>query len=100
MILLMLLYIHVGVPRDSLVNGGLEVIIYDHHHFSHDINIGGVRLCIPQKKPAKSFSLSPDASPARSQSASPLNTPTDININCKSSLQWSPKCWMVIHQPS
>ena len=71
-----------GVPKESLLNGGLEVILYDHHHFSHDINIGGLRFCIPEKKPAKSFSLSPDASPARSLSASP--GPGEININCKS----------------
>ena len=71
-----------GVPKESLLNGGLEVILYDHHHFSHDINIGGLRFCIPEKKPAKSFSLSPDASPARSQSASPV--PGEISINCKS----------------
>ena len=73
----------IGVSRNNLLNGGLEVIIYDHHHFSHDVNIGGVRLCIPQKKPTKSYSLSPDVSPARSQSASPVDTPTEININCE-----------------
>ena len=66
------------------MNGGLEVILYDHHHFSHDINIGGVRLCVPQKKAVKNYFLSPDVSPARSQSASPVDVPPEVNINCKS----------------
>ncbi len=34
----------------DLINGGLEVILYDHHKFSHDGNIGGLRMCVPRKK--------------------------------------------------
>ena len=59
------------------------MIIYDHHHFSHDVSIGGVRLCIPQKKIVESYSLLLDVSPTRSQSTSPIDTPTEININSK-----------------
>lgn len=58
----------VGVSRQDLIYGGLEVILYDHHHFFSDSNIGGMRLCTPQKK----FEMSPDASPANSRSPSPL----------------------------
>ena len=53
--------------------GGLEVSLYDHHHFSGDHAIGGLRLCRPKRKEERSltFSMSEDASPCRSRSASP-----------------------------
>ena len=45
------------------------MILYDHHHFVSDSNIGGMRMCVPQKKTELEF---PDASPASSRSSSPM----------------------------
>ncbi len=38
------------MTRDHLARGALEVVLYDHHHFSSDKTIGGLRLCVPMKK--------------------------------------------------
>lgn len=71
-----------GVTKEELVNGGLEVMLYDHHHFSGDHNIGGLRMCVPRKKEDvyHSGSASPDhaSSPVLTRSFSP-----GLNINSK-----------------
>ena len=30
------------------MEGGIEVILYDYHRLHSNVNIGGVRLCIPK----------------------------------------------------
>jgi hypothetical protein len=69
-----------GVTKEELVNGGLEVMLYDHHHFSGDDVIGGLRMCVPRKKEDVSPSPSPDtASPDLTRSYSPM---PNINGEC------------------
>ena len=54
------------LSHQDLVYGGLEVTLRNHHTLIHDAMIGGVRLCVPLKKP------SPDGSPRGSRSYSPV----------------------------
>ena len=54
-----------ALSHQDLVYGGLEVTLRNHHTLIHDAMIGGVRLCVPLKKP------SPDGSPRGSRSYSP-----------------------------
>ena len=65
-----------GVSRDDLIDGGLEVILYDHHKFSHDNNIGGLRMCVPRKKISlqqlNRRALSATNSPLGSRGSSPI----------------------------
>ena len=66
-----------GVSKEELVNGGLEVMLYDHHHFSGDHNIGGVRMCVPKRKDQLTPRVSPspdNVCPIRCRSLSPVVT--------------------------
>eukprot|EP00731_Ephydatia_muelleri_P017122 Em0010g220a len=42
-------FVFPGLSRATLSEGGLEVILYDHHRL-HRVNIGGIRLCVPRLK--------------------------------------------------
>lgn len=79
------------LSKQDLVEGGLEIILYDHRVFFHDSNIGGVRLCTPQPHnwPRK-WSVSPDASPARSRSGSPAAALIEGDFPGDESLPGSP----------
>ena len=73
-------FIYAGVDSLDLAQGGLEVLLYDHHVFFSDNLVGGVRLSVPQKRPtdrlsapkALSNSVGYLVSPPNSRSSSPI----------------------------
>ena len=41
-------FVFPGLSKTTLMEGGIEVILYDYHRLHSNVNIGGIRLCIPQ----------------------------------------------------
>ena len=79
--------------KEELSTAGLEVILHDHHHFSSDHVIGGLRMCVPIKKKedngeSDAFFSKRGVSPIRARSSSPIQNSSE---NCMYSyiiLQW------------
>ena len=92
-------FIFAGVDVYDLLQGGLEVLLYDHHTFISDTLVGGMRLSIPQKNISeanKRFSLGGLpllSSPATSRSSSPIPSPSLLSpARPFSSVELSPQC--------
>lgn len=52
------------------------MILYDHHKFTHNTNIGGLRMCVPKKKTIlpqlQNNVVSATSSPVGSRGSSPV----------------------------
>ena len=78
-----LLHLPQGLTKHDIINGGLEVILYDHHKFASDSNIGGLRICLPKKRVQHELirNDSSDSSSFGSRGASPV--PAELSPNGK-----------------